>query len=637
MCGICGIVGSTEAPATLAVREMTRSLERRGPDSGGELHSGLAILGHRRLAIFDLSAAGNQPMTTPDGRVAIVFNGAIYNFPDLRRDLEQLGVRFVSRTDTEVLLHGYLAWGIDELVRRSRGMFAFGLWDAARETLFLVRDRLGVKPLAYAERDGTIAFASTMRALRASGIVDEVDPHGIAEFLEHGYVPDDAAVWIGARKLPPATIGEWHPETGLGLRRYWDPPSAATRDVSLDEAAERSESLLREAVRLRLHADVPVGSLLSGGVDSALVCWAAAQEGADVKAFTIGVPGHPSDETGDAVATAREIGIDVQVLPMSGENPGDLAELTNAYAEPFATQSALGMLKLSRAIRDAGIKVVLTGDGGDDSFLGYDRHRLMLSVERLARGVPEAGAAAWRVIRPAVPALGPLRRARHLIDYATGGLGGFLRAHDGLPGFARAGLLGERFRDIVPSNRTVPESVASARRLLSDYLAHDLKHQFVGEYLAKVDGTTMHYGLEARAPFFDHFLWEYAASLPYSTRLADGHLKAVLRRIAERRISSRVASGRKRGFSVPAEHWVSGPWKSTIEVELREGPLCRDGWIARPALERLLNAPHKGGRGAHHLWYLAVLSGWLRTIDSAPGSVSGQLRGHDRGSRRVSA
>jgi asparagine synthase (glutamine-hydrolysing) len=481
----------------------------------------------------------------------------------------------------------------------------------------------------YAERDGTIAFASTMRALRASGAVCDVDPQGVAEFLEHGYVPDDAAIWIGARKLPPASIGEWHPDTPLIVRPYWEPPTPSSGEESFDDAAERTESLLRESVRLRLHADVPVGSLLSGGVDSALVCWAAAREGADVKAFTIGVPGHPSDESMDATATAREIGIDVQVLPMAGVSPADLTDLTNAFAEPFATQSALGMLHLSNAIRDAGIKVVLTGDGGDDSFLGYERHRLMLRVERLARGMPEAGASAWRTIRPVVPAFGPLRRARHFIDYTTGGLGGFLRAHDGLPGFAAAGLLGERFRDTVPRSRTVPDSVSSARQLLTDYLAHDLKHQFVGEYLTKVDGATMYYGLEARAPFFDHFLWEYAASLPYSMRLANGQLKAILRRIAERRISPRVATGRKRGFSVPADHWVSGAWKSTIEVELREGPLCPGGWIARPALERLLAAPRKGGPRSHHLWYLAVLSGWLRTIDHT-GSVSGELRHHVR-------
>jgi len=619
MCGICGIVGTSSPLAGAAVQEMTRCLERRGPDSVGEFRSGMAVLGHRRLAIYDLSAAGHQPMTTPDGRTAVVFNGAIYNFLELRAELERDGVRFASRTDTEVLLHGYRAWGIDALVRRARGMFAFALWDADRETLFLVRDRLGVKPLVYAGNGGAIAFASTMCALQTSGLVGDIDPRGIAEYLEHGYIPDDAAVYTGARKLPPATIAEWRPGTPLSLRRYWEPPMAQEDDaVGIGEATERTEELLRDAVRLRLFADVPVGALLSGGIDSALVCWAAAGEGASVTAFTVGVPGHPTDETADALATAREIGIDARVLPMSGEDPSDLAELTSAYAEPFATQSALGMLRLSRAVRDAGIKVLLTGDGGDDVFLGYARHRQMRAIERMARLVPASGAAAWRTVRPLVPPAGMLRRMRHLTDYVTGGLGAFLRAHDGLPGFARAGLLGERIRDVIPASRTVPPSLSSARRLLTEYLEHDRRHQFVGEYLTKVDGATMHCGLEARAPFFDHILWEYAASLPYATRLHDGRLKAVLRAIAEHRISARVAAGRKRGFSVPAEKWVTGPWKTAVSAQLRDGPLCDQGWVPRPALERLLAAPRTRGPGAHHLWYLLVLSAWLRGHSAAP-------------------
>jgi asparagine synthase (glutamine-hydrolysing) len=619
MCGICGIAGTSSPDVRTKVHAMNRFLERRGPDAEGEFRSGVATLGHRRLAIFDLSAAGNQPMTTPDGNLAVVFNGAIYNFHELRDELASERIQWASRTDTEVLLHGYRVWGIDALVRRLRGMFAFALWDAAQEKLLLVRDRLGVKPLVYVEQNGVIAFASSMRALRASGYVGQVAPHGVAAFLEHGYVPESTAIYEGAHKLPPASIGEWRRGTPLSVRSYWQPPEARpTGAVRFEDAVEQTESLLREATRLRLFADVPVGSLLSGGIDSALVCWAAAQEGADVSAFTIGIPGHPGDETSDALATAREIGIDVEVLAMSGEDRSDLTELATAYGEPFATQSALGMLRLSRAIRDAGIKVVLTGDGGDDVFLGYERHRQMLAISRAAGVVPPFAAGAWRAVRRLVPRAGVLRRLRHATDYVTGGLGAFLTAHDGLPGFARLGVLGDRLRDEVPESRQVPESTKSARNLLTDYLAWDLRQQFVGEYLTKVDGATTHYGLEARAPFFDQFLWEYASSLPYETRLHGGALKAVLREIARRRISPRVAAGRKRGFSVPAERWVRGPWLKTVSAQLREGPLCAEGWVTRPGLERALATPYRQGPGENQLWYLVVLDSWLRAQDETP-------------------
>ena len=612
MCGICGIAGPASSSCGSIVEAMNRCLERRGPDSGGVLRSGAVVLGHRRLAIFDLSAAGNQPMSTPDGRLSVIFNGAIYNFHELRAELQAAGVRFASHTDTEVLLYGYRAWGIDELVRRSRGMFALALWDADHETLFLVRDRLGVKPLVYAEREGSIAFASTMRALRASGFVSDVDPLGIAEFLEHGYIPDSAAVYAGAKKFPAASIGEWSESSPLRIRCYWRPPTARPSSaVRFPDAVARTEELLSEAVRLRLFADVPVGALLSGGIDSALVCWAAAAQGAKVTAFTVGIPGDPTDETPDALATAREIGIDVQVLPMSDDDQPNLDDLTTAYAEPFATQSALGMLRVSRAIREAGFKVVLTGDGGDDVFLGYPRHRQIRTVEHIAAYTPGFATALWRSIRPLVPPVGVLRRARHLADYVTGGLGAYLRAHDGLPAFRDAGLLGERLLGVLPGSRGLQDSVVSARRLLTDYLDHDLQHQFVGEYLTKVDGTTMFYGLEARAPFFDHLLWEYASSLPYTTRLHNGELKSVLRGIARGRISQRLAGGRKRGFSVPVEQWLRGRWLDKVTSRLREGVLVRDGWVSRTGLERVLAAPRGQGLGAHHLWYLTVLESWM--------------------------
>ncbi|MDT5293856.1 MAG: hypothetical protein QOJ76_736, partial [Acidobacteriota bacterium] len=372
MCGIAGLVGEGDGRAARgAVERMVRALARRGPDGEGVESWDGAVLGHRRLAIFDLSEAGRQPMNSADGAVSVVFNGAVYNFLELRAELEARGCRFKSRTDTEVLVEGYREWGMDALARRLRGMFAFGLWDARARKLFLVRDRLGVKPLLYAaSTDGTLAFASTVRALRRGGFAGEIDEQAVTEFLEFGYVTDDRAIYQGVRKVPAATILEWSEGGDVRAREYWSPPTVndavdAAAKLSFEEAVEETERLFLRAVEMRLHADVPVGALLSGGVDSSLVCWAVARLGGDVTAYTVGTPGDPWDETADAQATARALNVRHKVLNVSADDAPGVGELVAAYGEPFACASALGMLRVSRAVSPEA-KVLLTGDGGDD-------------------------------------------------------------------------------------------------------------------------------------------------------------------------------------------------------------------------------------------------------------------------------
>lgn len=612
MCGIAGFVGGREPVATEAVRRMTDALARRGPDGSGLACMPHAVLGHRRLAIFDLSDAGRQPMASPDGAIRVVYNGAIYNFHALRADLRARGYAFTSQTDTEVLVHGYREWGIDGLVSRVQGMFAIGLWDESIGRLFLVRDRLGVKPLLYALRDGSIAFASTVRALRSAGCVSELDPDAVAEFLEFGYVPDAWSIYQGATKLPAATIGEWDGST-LRLRRYWESPRPDRAGAtSFEDAVVETERLLLAAVETRLQADVPVGALLSGGVDSGLVCWAIRQLGGDVTAFTVGAPGHPSDETADAVATATELGIAHRVLALSDDDTPRIEELIAAYAEPFACQSALGMLRVSEAVAQTSVKVLLTGDGGDDVFLGYPRHRHLQMVERLARSTPGFVSGLWPSLRGAVRGVPAMRRSSHFLDYVAGGLPAYLDAHDGLPGFRARGLLGERLAGARVTERGRPWSRASARDILGEYLRHDLHGQFVAEYLTKVDGATMYWALEARSPFFDQSVWEYAASLPTELRLHGGTLKAVLREIARRRISPRMASGRKRGFTVPVERWIAGRWRRAVEERFADSLLADEGWIRKePVLRALRDAP-ADGQVSHHIWYLLVLEEWMR-------------------------
>jgi asparagine synthase (glutamine-hydrolysing) len=593
---------------------MNAELARRGPDGEGiqVWGEGAVVLGHRRLSIFDLSEAGRQPMVSADGNTGLVFNGAIYNFHDLRAELESKGYRFRGNSDTEVILHGYDAWGIDALVAKMRGMFAIGLWDQRAGKLWLVRDRLGVKPLVYAVRGSEIVFASTVRALRAAGFGGDIDPIAIAEMFEYGFITDKRTIYQGVRKVPAATILEFC--NGRETRRssYWSEsvarPSGA---ISFGEAVEETERLFVEAVRMRLEADVPVGALLSGGVDSSLVCWAIAKLGADIKAFTVGTPGDPWDETADAVATARKLGIAHEVVEMrGGDAADDLGELIDAYGEPFPNASALGMLRVSRAIKPSAT-VLLTGDGGDDCFLGYPAYHAFYQSQKAAPLVSWW----WRpkgARRPdSMPGL--LRRASHFLDYAAGGLGASTRISEGLPQFGD--MLGERLRGVQLEERQIPMNAAAARRALADYIVYHREHRFTGEYMTKVDGATMRHGLEARSPFLDQDLWNFAQSLPYELRLRGGVLKAVLREIARRRIGEVVATGKKRGFGIPVGKWLAaeGPWRRQFEEMLEDSVAAREGWIDAGAVRRELE--RCGERAPNSLWYVFVLENWLRRRD----------------------
>jgi asparagine synthase (glutamine-hydrolysing) len=587
---------------------MTDALERRGPDSQGIESWPGCVLGHRRLAILDLSSAGNQPMSSGDGQIGLVFNGCIYNFRELRAELEALGRRFHSQCDTEVLLRGYEEWGTDKLVSRLRGMFSFGIWDQTRNLLTLVRDRLGVKPLVYAVKDGAIAFASTVAALRSSGFVDEIDPAAVLEFLEFGYVTDDRTIFLGASKVAAATILEWK-EGHIEQRCYWTPPHEHSAKMTFDEALEETERLLLESVSLRLCADVPIGALLSGGIDSTLVCWATAKLNANIRAFTVGTPGDPADETADAVETARTLGIAHEIVTLPRGEKEIVSELTAAYGEPFACSSALAMLRVSAAVRSHAT-VLLTGDGADDVFLGYPFHRHFLWAEQLAHLLPGPAASAWRALRPMVEAIPALRRPAHFLDYATGGLGAITLVHDGLPWYR--GMLGDRLIHGALAQRNIPLSLDSAKNLLEEFLGYQQRMWFVAEFMTKVDGGTMYHSLEARSPFLDHKLWEFAATIPPALRLRGGTLKAILREIVRRRVSPAAAARKKQGFTIPVESWLRGYWSGALDSIQEGSRLERDGWIRPGTLRTRIEEARKTGSFPKQIWYLVVLENWLR-------------------------
>ena len=619
MCGIAGCVGEQSEIGTLAVRTMTDALARRGPDSDGLAEWPGAVLGHRRLAILDLSPAGHQPMLADGGQVGLVFNGCIYNFREIREELEQMGHRFWSQCDTEVLLTGFRVWGIDALAPRLHGMFAVAFWDQKRETLTLLRDRLGVKPLVYCIRNGRLAFASTIAALRSAGFGGEIDEQAVMEYLEFGYVTGDRSIFRDIAKLPPGAILEW--KSGeIQQRTYWTLPEInESSRCTFEEAVEETERLLVEAVRLRLVSDVPIAVLLSGGIDSGLVCWALQQLNANVKAFTVSAGNDHTDESADAAHTAQKLGISHEIVGMP-DRDFSLDALTDAYSEPFSCQSAQAMLWVSKAVKSVAT-VLLTGDGGDDVFLGYPFFDNAWSAQRLARRMPPAAAALWSASGRLLPRRGVLGRAGNFMDYAAGGLGPHIRAHNGLPYYDKLSILGERLHGRQIPLRQIPASPAAGRRLLSDVFAYHRNVHFTSEFMEKVDGATMYYALEARAPFLDQKIWEFAAKLRPELRLRGGRLKAILREIALRRLGPEVAFRRKQGFTVPAERWYAERWSGMLD-RLRGGTLLeRQGWIRKGALDTPVRDALQAGWVPPQMVHLLVLEHWLEK-NTAPRNTA---------------
>ena len=620
MCGIAGCVAPSR-PETAAeiTRTMTKALARRGPDSEGFYSWHDVHFGHRRLAIIDLSEAGRQPMVNDAGDIGIVFNGCIYNFQELRGELEAAGQRFRSHCDTEVLVRGYHEWGIDRMMPKLRGMFAFAIWDERNKRLTMARDRLGVKPLVYAVTGQGIAFASTVGALRQAGFGGDIDPAAVLEFLEYGFVTDESCIYTDLRKLPPATVLEWQ-DGRVEVRTYWTLPECdESGKVSFEEAVEETERLLIEAVKLRLVADVPIGALLSGGVDSTLICWAMAKLNANIRAFTVGAPGDGSDESGEAAETARILGIPHEVVTPPRERPVLLEEMTAAYSEPFASQSAQGMLLVSRAVKPLAT-VLLTGDGGDDVYLGYPFFMNAWRAQKLARRLPAAAGGAWRAIRPLTPSKGIAKRARNFLNYATEGLGAHARAHDGLPYLEEQGILGERFAGAGLAQRQIAPSADSGKRLLFDVFAYHRKMHFLSEFMPKVDGGTMYYGVEARSPLLDHKIWEFAAALRPEIRFHGGTLKAVLREIVRRRVSPAVARRQKQGFTVPVDrHLTEG---SGELASLAGGSyLEKEGWVRRGSLKQSIDEAGLIRSVSPQLWHLLILENWMRHQGSSPVGI----------------
>ncbi|WP_315764036.1 XrtA/PEP-CTERM system amidotransferase [Sphingomonas sp. Y38-1Y] len=618
MCGIAGLFypGTPKPVEPGRIAAMCDALAHRGPDGSGIWTAPGVGFGHRRLSIIDL-AGGRQPMATDDGELTVTYNGEIYNFAEVRAELEAKGARFRTAGDTEVLLHGWRAWG-PELLPRLNGMFAFAIHDAARQSLFLARDRMGVKPLHYIElADGALAFASELKGLLAHPLVRrELDPAAIEDFMGLGYVPDDACIVAGVRKLPAGHFllverGKPVPQP----RQWWDVDfSRRAKGSAADLAAELTEHL-RAGVRSRMVADVPLGAFLSGGVDSsAVVALMAETSKHAVKTCTIGFEEAGHDERAYAGEIARRFATDHRERVVAADDFALIDTLVGAFDEPFADASALATYRVCELAR-AEVTVALSGDGADEALAGYRRYRFHAAEER-ARGLMPAplrraagalGAiypkADWapRVLRAKTTLLGLAEEGAAAYAKGVGVTGPALRARLYNPAMTRT--LGDH---VAEARYWRTMRAAPARDGLDAAQYADFKHWLPGDILNKIDRTSMAVSLEAREPLLDHRLIEFAATLPPAMRIRAGQGKWLMKKAMEPYLPRDILYRPKMGFVTPVTAWFRGSLVDEATGLARSTRLAT--WFEPKAIEALA-ADHRAGRADHGrtLWQLLVL------------------------------
>jgi len=654
MCGIAGKLwfDATRPADREGVSRLVAALQHRGPDDEGLVVDGPVALGHRRLTIVDLSERGRQPMASEDGSCWLVCNGEIYNHKELRAELAAAGHRFRSDSDNEVILPLYRQWWAREgadFVSRLEGMFAFALWDGRARRLLLARDRVGKKPLVYAQTAQGLVFASELGALARDPLVDRrLDWAALSDFLAYKVVPHPATAFVGARKLPPGSVLVAEPDAGaagaprVSIRRTWRlaPGSDETLPPDLDAAAAEVLARLRAAVRKRLMADVPLGAFLSGGLDSAAVVACMAEAGGRVRTFTIGFRESEWDETLEARRVARHFGTEHHEALVEPDALALLGRLQAQHGEPFADASAIPTFMVSELARRH-VKVVLTGDGGDESFAGYDRYRALALAEALQGPAAAplrwglAAAAAGAVAVGAAPVQGVLSgggrgTGERLLRFADAlGRTPRQRNHDWRVGGGRAlldSLLTDEGRHLLSPPSFYGADVDRPLRL-NEALALDVERYLPDDVLMKLDLASMAHGLEARAPFLDRELMEYAAALPGRFKLGrpgpDGReprppglrgnrSKLVLRRALGGLLPADLLSGRKRGFGVPLDSWFRGPLLEPARALLLSPRAAQRGLFRPEALEGLLAAQANNEVAAHEpLFTLLALEQWF--------------------------
>ncbi|HEX5393474.1 MAG TPA: asparagine synthase (glutamine-hydrolyzing) [Rhodocyclaceae bacterium] len=627
MCGILGYLGTeTAAGSGFSLERAVTALHHRGPDDSGIWREEAVGLGFVRLAIIDLSPAGHQPMVSPDGRYVITFNGEIYNFPDLRKELEAVGETFVGHSDTEVLLRLFQREGFDRCLAKLRGMFAFAVWDRNDKTLFIARDRLGVKPLVYAETTKGFAFSSEIGTLfeLVPDLSRSADYAALDQYLTYQYVPAPLTGFADVRKLPPA-----HAMVVKGGRverifRYWDIDTTTRTDLSFDDACAQLRDLILEATRIRLVSDVPLGAFLSGGVDSSITVAAMARlTSQPVKTYAIGFDDERFNELPFARQVAQHLGTDHHEQICRPDAVNLLPQLIGHLGEPFADNSILPTYYVSRFAR-SDVTVALTGDGGDEAFAGYRRHHHIRRVETLDRlGLIPL----WRGLRRATVALenrfGSKHQSRRFPHTQADqmltlhGAERFRHLMAYYPEADKAALVTSGFRQRAGDTTLQPlvdawERSGGSKDALSRWLYVDATTYLPNDILAKVDIASMAVSLECRSPFLDHKVLEFAASLPSSYKLTPrGRSKHILKEAFKDWLPPGFLERKKMGFSAPTPTWLRGDLAPMMREVLLGSPALGE-WFDRGTIAHFLDE-HISGRQSYakRLWPLLCLSVWV--------------------------
>ncbi len=621
MCGIAGIVSATRESniSEALVHHMCEQIVYRGPDDEGLYVADGAGLGMRRLSIIDL-AGGHQPVFNEDRTSWIVFNGEIYNFPELRPQLEGRGHRFRTHTDTEVIIHLYEEMGAD-CVKKLRGMFALAIYDKTQRKLTLARDRLGKKPLHYALHNGNLYFASEIKSILAvAPELAQVNSQALLEYLYYGYVPDPITAFTGIHKLPPGHLLEFE-DGQVHIRQYWDLPQYNTHaPKSEEECLEELEHRLLEATKIRLISDVPLGAFLSGGTDSSTVVAMMARASAGpVKTFSIGFKKDDFNEAHYARLVANKFGTEHHEMILDPRVVETVEHLTSSLEEPFGDSSMLPTYYVSQMARQH-VTVALSGDGGDEMFAGYDRYGIHAG-RRIFEHIPDWARKFFRDrIFPRLP-IGMRGRA---YSYNVS-LSWQERYVDGLsfvPGFERdLPLLSDGFRDVLRRSDDPGNALrrffthSPARDPVSQLLYVDTKTYLVGDILTKVDRMSMLNSLEVRVPILDHVFVEWVAGLPFQWKLRGNRQKYIFRKLAERvGVPREVLYRQKQGFSLPLVYWMRNELKDMLMVLLEPRTLGR-GYFNAEGVRKLMD-DHllRGKTMTGRIWRLLMFELWHRNF-----------------------
>ena len=628
---MCGIAGQVNRPEELAqsscVQAMCDAIVHRGPDEQGIYVSGPVGLGMRRLSIIDV-AAGHQPIRNEDGTVWVVFNGEIYNFLELRAELESCGHRFYTHSDTEVIVHLYERDGTD-FVKSLRGMFAVALYDVLNQKLVLARDRFGKKPLHYALHQGRLLFGSEIKSLLAvAPDLAQLSPSSFLNYFALRYIPDPLTAFRAIQKLPPGHVAEYQ-HGRFATRCYWQLPSFGTGPVrSAEEWLEQLEAELARAVRIRLISEVPLGALLSGGVDSSVVVALMARASSKVKTFSIGFGAQEFSETQHARAVAEVFATEHRELHVEPQILTTLERLTGHIDEPFGDSSMLPTFEVCALARQF-VTVALAGDGGDELFAGYDRYTK--HVERSKFNFLPSSVARWyrRSIHPALPARTPgvgfaynfsLPNAQRYLDSISVLCAWERDSSVFSPQFIHDGMLNHSPED----DFCEVFDRAAANDVVSRLQYVDAQTYLPGDILTKVDRMSMATSLEVRAPLLDHVFAEIAASIPIQLKIAGTECKSILKLLAERLGVPRSAIYRKKqGFAVPLVHWFRQELRREVAESLLDSRTMARGYFNRRGIERMLEEHFSGRRDrSEALWVLLVFELWQRNFLEARVSQS---------------